>query len=362
MKYKILVVNDFHKKMKDVTTIKGYVDVQNKVQSELTDSIVKEGFNKVIINGDWYDGGYGSDTASVLAHTEADRKMYETLGGELYGVIGNHIRVRMDSNPELFLIQPHPYFKTRVPVDRDYQIIKTPDKLLLNGVQISLCHHNRYAKGARDYIVERDENAHYHIALYHTEDVIPSNVLYNAGYGTMVSEDSQIAECLWNVDYAIVGHIHKPIGAFPIRLPNGRVCTMCIPGSLTNTDSGLNARHDYVDAPVIEIDDDGKVTHSYFRINMHTDELHFAEKVDNSATKLKTIRGNAKKNLYTDEEEITTLFENDPKTFTSLNSFMLKQGYSDSDKELIQTVLDSPTDIKKLMEIWNKRESEESLI
>ena len=145
MKYKILYATDLHKKMKDITTIRGYCTVHNKIEDDLINLISQLGITHFIEGGDWFDSGYGSDVAAALAHTDLDRKLYDAVKGNFYGVIGNHIRLNMDSNPELFLIQPHPKYTTRHRISRDTQIIKTPDELFLNGVQISFCHHDKVA-------------------------------------------------------------------------------------------------------------------------------------------------------------------------------------------------------------------------
>lgn len=356
MKAKLLYLTDLHKRMKDITTIKGYVNAVNKVEKDIYNFVANNGITHVLIGGDWYDRGYGTDIASALAHTEGDRALYDLLKGNLYSVIGNHIRINMDSNPELFLIQPHKVFTTRIKVPRDYQIFRTPDKLIIGTVQISFNHHNHYAKDASAYRTIRDEGITYHIGLFHDEKVIPTSMLVGAGISAIVTENNKITQALEDVDLAIVGHIHKPIGEFPIQLENGKQCTMIVPGSLTNTDAGDISRHDTFKAPIIEIGDNSEVSLSYREFDLYTETLTFIKKNREvkEEERLKTTRGNVVHNLYEDNVEITSLLGNSSELFMSLNSFMESQGYTNLDKTLIQTIMRDPANIKSLVKIWEE--------
>ena len=62
-----------------------------------------------------------------------------------------------------------------------------------------------------------------------------------------------------NINLAIVGHIHTPVGAFNIQA-RGRSLPMIIPGSMAITTSGSNDLHTDVNLPVVEIADDGRVS------------------------------------------------------------------------------------------------------
>ena len=148
MHYRILIGNDLHKRMKDLTTIRGYIEGCRLVETDIIDACKELGCTHFFSLGDWFDKGYGSDVAAALAHTDIDRDLYDAVNGNLYGVIGNHIKIRMDSNPELFLIQPHPVYRSRHPVNRKEQILKTPKDLILNGVQIHFMHWNKDAEDA----------------------------------------------------------------------------------------------------------------------------------------------------------------------------------------------------------------------
>lgn len=354
MKYKILVGCDLHKRMKDLTTIRGYTKVNREIQLDLM-KLLKEGnFTHFIHAGDWFHSGYGSDVAAALTHTDIDRQMSELLNGNFYGLIGNHIRIRMDSNPELFLIQPHDKYVSRHKVTREEQIIKTPKDLILNGVQIHFMHWDINAQSAMDYKALLNPECHYHIGLYHTEYVIPSHYLHGLGMHHSISDNSKISAALEGINLAIVGHIHKPLGTFTINKSDGTSTTMIVPGSLTNTDAGLGSRHDYVDLPIIEIDEDGKVALSYHHFYLRTDELTFMSKVldDAAREKLKSLRGNTKETLYEDLQQTT--FVGESSSFISLNAFMKEQGYTAGDKALIKNVIHDPDNIDELMRIYKE--------
>lgn len=354
MKYKVLFGGDLHKRMKDITTIRGYVRACTKVQLDIMNKIKELGITHFIHIGDWFDSGYGSDVAAALTHTDIDIEMAKLLNGNFYGLIGNHIKIRMDSNPELFLIQPHNVYKSRYPVTRINPIIRTPKDLILNGVQIHFIHWNKDAESAFEYKALINKDCHYHVGLYHTEYIIPTHYLHNMGMKTVVNDNSMISAALEDIDLAIVGHIHKPIGTFKINKVDGKSTTMIVPGSLTNTDAGELNRHHYVDLPMLEIEEDGRVSLSYIRQDLHTEDLMFLKKniSDDTREKLKSLRGNSKETLY--EELENTTFVGEASSFLSLNSFMKQQGYTRGDKSMIRQVINEPDNITPLLSIYKE--------
>lgn len=356
MHYKIMIAGDLHKRMKDITTIRGYCEVNRKIQLDLIQAIKDLGITHFISLGDWFDSGYGSDVSAALAHTDIDVEMSKVLKGNFYGLIGNHIRLRMDSNPELFLIQPHDVYKSRHPITRDYQIIKTPKDLILNGVQIHFMHWYKAAESAADYKAMINPDCHYHIGLYHTEYIIPSNYLYDLNMDGMASDNTVISRALDGINLAIVGHVHKAIGMFNIAKNDGTTTTMIVPGSLTNTDAGELSRHDYIDIPIIDIDEDGKVKLSLHHFNLRTNELKFEPKLKSNEykEKLKSLRGNSKDALY--EELRDTSFVGEHTQFTTLNMFFKEQGYTTCDKDMVRNVISNPEDIQSLRQAYMAQE------
>lgn len=353
MHYRVMIAGDLHKRAKDISTIRGYTNVCRLVQLDLMRDIKKLEITHFIGLSDWFDGGYGSDVAASLAHTDIDREMYELLHGNLYSLIGNHIRIRMDSNPELFLIQPHPVYKSRHNVNRSYQIFKTPKDLILDGVQFCFMHFDHNAESAFEYKALINKDCHYHIGLYHTEYIVPTHILQGMGMLGTINDNSKISAALEDIELAIVGHIHKPIGKFNISKADGTSTTMIVPGSLTNTDAGNISRHDSIEIPIIDIDD-GKVSLSFHHFELHTDQLIFMKKdvTEDTRAKLKSLRGNAKEKLY-DELESTT-FVGESSGFISLNTFIKEQGYTHGDRALIHSVMNSPDNIDALLKIYKE--------
>lgn len=353
MRYKVLMGGDLHKHQVDITTIQGYTAAVRTVQQDIMEFIRENGITHFVSLGDWYNSGYGSDTAAALAHTDIDREMAELLDGNFYGLIGNHIKIRMDSNPELFLIQPHNMYVSRHPVERDYQIIRTPKELILNGVQFHFMHWNKDAESAYEYKAMINKDCHYHVGLYHTEYIIPSHML--AGVNMNIRNDnSKVAAALDGIDLAVVGHVHKPIGKFKINKADGTATTMIVPGSLTNTDAGLISRHEYCDMPVLEIDDNGEVTLSFHRQSLHTELLTFYQRKisDETRDKLKSIYGNTKETLY--EELEATTFVGEASGFQTLSMFMRQNNYTPGDKALVRNTIQSPDDIDMLMHVYKE--------
>ena len=350
-----MIAGDLHKRMKDISTIKGYCNACKNVQLDIINFIKQNGVTHFISAGDWFHGGYGSDVAAALCHTDIDRDMAEALNGNFYGVIGNHIRIQMDSNPELFLIQPHPVYRSRHDVNRNEQIIKTPDRIVLNGCEFLLKHWNPVAEGALDYKCELDPECKHHFAIFHTEQIIPAPLLHGLNMGHVISDESNISKALNGVEIAIVGHIHKVIGSHVIRSTNGKDTLMIIPGSLTNTDAGKKARHDYIDIPIITIYESGEYKLEYHRQTLHTDELTFYQKTEEDTGKLKSLNGNTKENLYSELQ--ATAFIGDNQQILTLNRFLESQGYTKSDKTQIRSVIRNPEDIDTLVYIA-KQESE----
>ena len=356
MERRILLGGDFHKRMKDITTIRGYCSACEQVQLDIMKTIKDEGITDFISLGDWFDGGYGSDVAAALAHTDIDREMSEILKGNFYGLIGNHIHIRMDSNPELFLIQPHPVYKSRHETVRDNQIIKTPNRLVYNGVEIILQHWNHLANGALDYAPNLDSSCKHHVALFHTEKIIPHQLLSDLNMGHDIEDNSTISRALSGLDLAIVGHIHKCIGSHVIHGPNGNMVNMIIPGSMTNTDAGERTRHHYVDLPLITISDNGNMELSYHRQSLHTDKLTFLKKVldEEQKQKLRSIRGNNKETLY--EELQSASFIGESECILTLGKFLNAQNYTKIDKDMIKQVMHSPEDIEALVKLYHSED------
>lgn len=352
----MMFAGDLHKRSKDITTIEGYVECTNRVQHALMEDIKSLGVDCFVSLGDWYDRGYAVDVAASLADYDIDIEMSRLLGGRFYGLIGNHIRLNMDSNPELHIIQPHPVYKSRRPVIRKEQIMKTPTVLRVDDVQISFLHHRKDAAGALDYRAARAEWAKYHIALFHTPYIVPASRLADTDYGYSTSHTSKISQALEGVDLAIVGDIHNPLGSFVVPNVTGNT-TMIVPGSLTNTDASVRNRHSMIMIPVLDIQG-GTVSVSYHNFDLQVNRLTFKQKnVEASKERLKTLRGKSVQDLH-DPRDIAAVLGSPESIYLSLNAFMQAQGYSDVDRRLVQHVLDRPEDIEELVNIYKSVEPE----
>lgn len=350
MIYRIGFAGDLHKRPKDITTIKGYVNCCDKVQESLIDFIIKSMLTHFVSLGDWYDRGYVDDISAALADTSQEEYINKLLKGNFYGVIGNHIRLNLDSNPELSLIQPCELIKSRKSVKRDTPIIKTPVSFIVGNVQISLVHHMLNSTSVLDYSIFRHPGVKYHIACVHDPKFIPNSQLTKVGYMNTFSLDSQIAKVLDNVDLCICGDIHAPLGMFDIS-PKTK---MIVPGSLTNTNSGKNGRHDSIKIPIITIDDEkDTVSFSFHEFNLHTNMVTFNEKKElDKDNKLSSIRGNNLDKLY-EGKSIESIMSTGIGSM-SLGNFLRDNNYTDNDKKLIKATISDPTNLINLMSIHIK--------
>lgn len=341
---RIAFAGDLHKRSRDITTIEGYVQCNIAVQKALMQMLTDLDIDTFISLGDWYDKGYINDVSASLADYDLDIQMSNQLKGNFYGLIGNHIRLAMDSNPELHIIQPHPEYKSRRPVARTEQIMKTPDVLRVNDVQISFMHHKMNVHDCLAYKPKREPWAKYHIALFHTPSVVPNAKLIDVNMGYNASSNTKIGETMADVDLAIVGDIHSAIGTFQVSTPNG-LMTMIVPGSLTNVDAGETSRHTSINIPIITIDDESHVTLQYQPFDLKTNLVTFKKKnIEESREKLKSLRGKPIKELYS-AKDMVTIIENRDEALVSLNAFMRTQGYTEQDKRLVKMIIDNPRDV-----------------
>lgn len=345
MKHKIGFAGDLHKRPKDISTIKGFVKCNDKVQDSLVDMVISEKLTAFVSLGDWYDKGYVDDVSSALADTSREEYLNKILNGNFYGVIGNHIRLRLDSNPELMLIQPHPTIKSRKQVKREEPIIKTPSYLKFGNVQISLVHHLYGSESLEEYVIHRLPGIKYHIACVHDPRFIPNHKLSLTQHPPTSTLDSQIARVLSEVDFCICGDIHMPLGLFDVS-PKTK---MLVPGSLTNTNAGVRGRHSFIKLPIFTIDDEtDTVDFNYFNFDLHLNMLTFDEKGDKRVSeKLKTLQGNNLQSLYGDKSVEGILSTGI--SSLSFGSFLKDQEYTENDKRLIKSVIKDPTNILDLI-------------
>lgn len=349
----ILYAGDLHKKAKDPGNIINYVDCNVAVQRSLMKLIKDKGVTKFVSLGDWYDRGYINDMSAGFSDTDLDTQMSNMLHGEFYGIIGNHIRLKMDSNPELFLIQPHPTLVTRHPVYRKNQIIRTPEYIRVGDVQISLMHFNYNRKTLGGYKPVRQEWAKSHIAIFHTPWIIPNQQLSKAGLEANTYTVSVIGECLKDVDLAICGDIHKPLGKFVVEHEFGSTM-MVVPGSLTNSSVDRNSRHYNIHLPLTKVYDDGTFSLEFVDFDLLTNIVTFkSDSESKKDSKLDGIRAR-RKETKVEQGSLGTTFDRTAPDAFSMRNLIVRKGYNDKDVRMIDVIFNNPLDVTALIKIYTE--------
>ena len=276
MKARILFLSDLHKRDIDFSTIQGYTTAIDAVQRDVLTFIAEHGVTHVVSMGDWYDQGYRS-----INRFSNDRNLDEAISkavdGNFYICLGNHFFLERDNNPEMYLIQPSTtHTPTRSIYTATKPIIRAPEFFQVGGVRVSLFH---YSKADKFYHASIGPDVKYHIGVYHDEVVVPS---YAQKEGGLIggAPSTNIAGMLDNVNFAIVGHLHKPVGAIKVPV-NGREVPMLIPGSLANTQNSASY-HEYVKLPVIEVSDDDTVSCRLYQFSLHCEFLRLYKRKEST--------------------------------------------------------------------------------
>lgn len=318
MRARILFVSDLHKRDCDFSTIAGYTKAVDAVQKDLLAFIKEKGVTHLVSLGDWYDKGYRS-----INRSNNDRNLDEDLSravnGNFYICLGNHFFLERDNNPEMYLIQPSQYYRPSQPIYATSPVIRAVPYLRIGTVQISFFHFNKENK---DYIMERDPEVTYHIGCYHDESVVPTAQRNGAGFNgtTMTSYTDNVFD---NINLAIVGHIHTPLGAFHAQ-SRGRRVPMIVPGSMAITDSSERSLHTEVQLPLVDVGDDCSVSCSLHTFSLHANLLKFYKK------KEKPIKA---------EMPMQNVFEI-PKTL-SLVEYLRARGFNDQHIKLVEAASES---------------------
>ena len=354
MRARLLLAGDLHKRPKDISTISGYCNAVARVQTDIINAITKYNITHFVSLGDWYDKGYVADVASALVDVDKDIHMADILNGNFYGCIGNHIKLNLDSNPELHLIQPHETMKSRK-MYREEQIIRTPRHFMLTeDVQVSLMHFNT-GFDVKDYKPRRLDGVKYHIAVFHTPLIIPREQLgVGASFMSGATSSRAIEETTRGVDLAIVGDIHTPIPTFTINHSDGTKTTMIVPGSLCNNNS--SKIHHMINAPMVTVDDEG-VKLEFLPISMHTELTTINKKKElEDKEKLQSFRGKASSVLQSGKNKDLYIPSD---SLSSYGDFLRGQARGSSlDVKLINTVVANPDNINNIIKIYLENEGE----
>ena len=227
----------------------------------------------------------------------------------------------------MYLIQPHDKYKPTKPMTAFESIIKTPQSFKVGTVQVSLMH---FDKENKDYTVSRDPDVTYHIGVYHDECVVPSSIRQKADFPGETSS-AYLYDTFDNVDLAIVGHLHTPIGVEHVQLP-GKKMPIIIPGSMCITKNKASEIHTETSLPVIEIDDDNKVKCTLYRFMIHADMLKFYNKREAKSA-------NAVGNLTPSPEGLVEL-----PTAHSVVEYLSAKGYDNRQIEVVKQAAENPMD------------------
>lgn len=323
---KILFITDLHKRWKDSTSIKGQLEVQQKIQEDIIAFNKANGITHNVITGDWYDRGFHG-LGQAYGAMEMDRRLSESVNGNVYLCVGNHFYLERDENPEMYIIQPNAFIKpqSNIPVP-DKPIFKMVPTLKLGNVQIDFFHYNKLNK---NYIAHRDEDTTYHIGVYHDDAVVPGWVREQEGF-TGSSTQVYLNQIYSNIDLAIHGHIHTKIGTCDIALANGRKVPLIIPGSLGITQNKENFKHSEVDLPVIIIEDDYSVHLQMAKFSTHLADLRFYAPKKKKQNNLVTegLIDNRQVSMTTTTAELQ-----------SLPVFLTKKGYANRHLNLVNAAL-----------------------
>lgn len=353
---KFIFAGDLHKKIIDPTTIIGYRECCYVTQKSFMQLVKESGCTGIVLLGDWYDRGFHTDNASSIPEYDMDIEMAKLVNNKLYTVVGNHIRLGLDSNPELFLIQPHPFYKTRDRIYRDYQIFKTPEVIRSGDVQISLLHFNHERKTLNGYKPIKQPWAKYHIAVFHTPWIIPNQQLLKFGLSVNTFTNESIGNCLEGVDLAICGDIHDPIGKFVVNHQHGSTI-MVVPGSLSNTTSDPNHRHSSVYLPMITINDDSSVSLEFKLFDLNINLLTFKdiEKKKKEEQKLEGIRKKRKVGSV-ESGEVRSVFDMNAPDAYSLSGLIHRMNYTTADINMIKAILSNPMDVTTVVKLYHEEE------
>lgn len=328
MRARILFVSDLHKRDVDFSTIAGYTKAVDAVQQDLLTFIKQNGVTHLVSLGDWYDKGYRSINRSNNDRN-FDEELSRAVNGNFYICLGNHFFLERDNNPEMYLIQPSVLYRPSQPIYATTPIIRAVQSMRIGPLQLSFFHYNKENK---NYVVERDADAAYHIGVYHDDAIVPTQQRNDAGFmGTTLP--SYTDTILNNIDLAIVGHIHTPVGVVHAQ-SHGRTLPMIIPGSLAITESGERQLHTEVQLPVVDVSDEGKVSCSLFKFDIHANLLRFYKK------KEKPIKADMPTQAILDI----------PKT-VSLSEYLRARGFEDRPLQLVDAASESHLEVKQGLQL-----------
>ena len=341
---RILFISDLHKRYKDSTSIKGQLEVQRKIQEDIIRFNKEAHVTHNVILGDWYDRGFHG-LGQAFGAMEMDRRISDSVNGEVYLCVGNHFYLERDENPEMYIIQPNEYLHPQLDIPiPDKPIFKVVRDLRIGNVLISFFH---FSKLDKEYYRELPDGVTFHVGVYHDDATLPSWVREQAGY-TGGQSQMYFNKVYQNVNLAIHGHIHTKIGAISVPIGDRKI-PMFIPGSLGITQNKESLKHRDVQLPMLDIMEDGTVNVRLATFSTHLSELRFFEIAK-------------KKNLFDEGEVQKKIISGDLKiasgdtTSLTLQSYLNKRGYTDVHLNLVSAAMNNALSIPVAVGILHRRE------
>lgn len=253
---RVIVLTDTHLVLKNPSNrlkmIEEGIDIINGISK-----VVKENNIDIVVHtGDLYDRGYPKVPQDLyIEQINSMKELSKLVNGHMYMCMGNHSYSYAENNPEFVitdisgdekLMEIYKYknsLKLSVPIWKAFPLLK------VGVVNIHLVHFDPMKR----YNI-KDGNR-YNIGIFHDDFVTfqSKEELYHHKYGKGI--DVVNTDIFDSFNTAIIGHIHKPLMDF--RLNNFRMTEMIIPGSLVNRTTA--EKHEYVDLPIIEISESGKI-------------------------------------------------------------------------------------------------------
>lgn len=326
---RILFLSDLHKKSTNPSNMPGYIKALDAVQMDILRFVKENQISHLVSMGDLYDKGYRSINRAV-SDMNMDKALSDAVRGNFYICLGNHFFLERDSNPEMYMIQPNDMYRPNNQIFAVTPTIRAVPALRVGPIQISFFH---YSKKDKNYRMNRDPDCKYHIGVYHDDCVVPT-AQRNAAMFIGTTTTSYTDAILQNVNLAVVGHIHNPIGTFQVNVM-GRLVPMIIPGSLAITSSEMSAFHTDVNLPIVEVSNSGTVSVSYAKFDLHTQLIGIARNKVKSAKDVVTSAP-----LYF--EAPTTL---------SLKDHLRMRGFGDPEIDLVESAAEGELEVKRGVEL-----------
>ena len=330
----MLVIPDLHKRMQDISTLKGYRRAGNAVMEDIFKTVEERQITDIQFLGDVFDSGYSSEVNLALVDVDQIKKLRDMVNGNMYNVIGNHINIKMSSNPELFLIQPHDKYKIRESESIKEQILKTPEYMEIEGVNFYLMHYDWHENSSNfnidEYKPKLKNNGNMNVAFYHTNYIAPSRYCKFSKVS-----DTKLQELFEGLDMVICGHIHQPINPFYIG-----TTLVWIPGSLTNTVSvGM---HSHINLPILHLENGKCDIDMIQNFSLHTDLITVKEA---KTVAIKKIDSKLDVDLSDQDIQMRMMKTLDWLKFNSDNSSY--------DIDLCNMIYNEPTNIDNLVNVFS---------